>query len=257
VDSIAQFNGTITRCPIVVDDECAALRGRKVTSAEFRQRVQATERDYEPKGQEKIQLIGCTREGITANDLAEVTFAAVNGSGVSEALRDRLLVVECLDANAARAALTSVRAGSDDREIERIMGHLAWVWATHELQSAGRFIGAGGDNAARVAIAGIAADGAEMWDYLASWLDVMQKDNAMDAKVPAAPWVWRGGEVWANASAIAPMLKLKGGHPWSVKEVLRLLRAIASGPAERLEREDGSRARYWPLDSTQLSLLLG
>ncbi len=253
-DSIAQFNGTITRCPIVLDDECAALKSRKVTSAEFRQRVQATERDYEPKGQEKVQLIGCTREGITANDLGEVTFADVRGAGVADALRERLLVVECHAPAEARRALAAVRRGDDDEfEIARIAGHLAWIWSTHTLPAeTRRFIGAGGADADRVALAGIAAEGVELWDHLGRWVDGMRDEQSPP---PPDGWILFEGRLWGNAGWLSRVLnQLERG--WDAAKVMRLLRAVSSGPPARILRSDGTRGRYWPLDETRVMALL-
>ena len=251
-DSIAQFNGTITRCPIVLDDECQALKARKVTSAEFRSRVQAHERDFELKGKEKVELIGCTREGLTANDLSEVTLADVRGAGVVDALRDRLLVVEA--PGAAREALAVVRgAGDAEAELTRIVGHLAWVWASVEAPAleAGRFIAAGGDGAEAVALAGVARTGADLWESFARWCD--------DAQANAGGgWVRVEGAVYANAQALAAVLGMRGGgQAWDVVRVVDTLRAVTTGPSVRLRLENRTRVRYWPIDESRARAIAG
>jgi hypothetical protein len=252
-DSVAQFNSTIARCPIVLDDECAALKARDVTSAEFRQRVQARIRDFEPKGKEKVSLRGCTREGVTANELSEVVFRDVRGPGVLDALRDRLLVVERTreDAPAIRAALAAIRAGGDDEhELARIVGHLAALWAEPAPTSEERFIGAGGVGAERVALAGVDADGTELWELLGTFL---AGDWPTDER--AHPWVVRDGALMAYPSAVARSLEIRG-RGWDMARVQRVLGAVRLGEATRLRTEIG-RVRYWPLDWDRVILLTG
>lgn len=257
VDSIAQFNGSITRCPVVCDDECAALKSRRVTSAEFRQRVQATERDYELKGKERVELHGCTREGITANDLTEVAFTDVRGAGVVDALRDRLLVVECSRPVETRLALAAVRDGGDaDSELERIMGHVAWIWSSAEPLgvAAGRFIGAGGAAAERVAMAGVALEGADLWDSLARFLD---SDPVDEGEPRSAGWVVYQGTLYGNPSALAQLLAVRAGKGWDTARVGRLLRAVSLGDYVRIRTADGYRPRFYPLDLDRVIDLVG
>ncbi len=247
-DCVAQFNGTSVRSPIVCDDECAAIKARLVSSATFRARVQASERDYELKGKEKVELYGFTREGITANDLGEVVLSG-HGGGVTEALRDRLLTIEVPLARGAevRAALATVRAdGDDEAELARIMGHFAWIWSTVELgDDVARFAGAGGAASAVVASAGLAAEGADLWDSLAKWLD------GEGAPLPtmgdaARGWAWGpDGALWACPSALARVMALRD-RQWDTAKVSKLLRAVASGPPERFYTSEG-RVRYVPV----------
>lgn len=246
---VAQFNGPITSCPIVMDDECAALKGQKVTSAEFRQRVQASERMVEMKGQEKTELWGCTREGITANALEEVRFRDVRGAGVVDALRDRLLVVARTrdDAPAIREALATVRAElSVEDEVLRVAKHLAWLWSSVGVPGSERFIGANAHarDTERVALASVADDGAPLWDSLASFLD-----SEIDERDPplGGSWiVWRG-ELWACPAELVRSLALRGAS-WDEARVRRVLSAIATGETGRPRLANGGRPRALCID---------
>lgn len=246
VDSVAQFNGTICRCPIVLDDECAALKAKKVTSAEFRQRVQASIRDYELKGKEKVSLRGATREGITANHVSEVRFADVRGADVAKALEDRLLVVDAKPrAEEIRAALAVVRgAGDSDAELARVVGHLSWIWKTRTAPSAARFIGANGSEAgARLALNAVAEEASLLWEHLTIWLEAGPKDGDM-----SGAWAKRDGVVLANVSAIASQLALKD-RGWDLPRVARALAPLETG---RLRADDGKRWRSIDLARARL-----
>jgi hypothetical protein len=251
-DSVAQFNGTITRCPVVLDDEVKALRKREVTSAEFRSRVQARERDYEPKCKEKVQLLGCTREAITANDLEEVTFADVRGAGVVDALRDRLLVVEVPDHAAAVAALMAVRGPEDDDELElaRIVGHLAWVWATRSAPRGQRFLGAGGAAAERVALAGAVSEHAELWEALRELLEGAPEKPA-GSPLPGKLALFREGELlYAYPAGVLGALGMQ--HRIGLAHVQRALGAFREGPRKPFEVPGAGVVRYWPLSEARL-----
>jgi hypothetical protein len=241
-DSVAQFNSTIARCPIVVDDECAALKSRDVTSSEFRQRVQATTRDFEPKGKEKVRLVGATREVITANAIEEVRFADVRGAAVAQALEDRLLVVEA--GAGAKAALLAVRGkGNDAAELARIVGHLAWIWATRPAPGEARFIGAA-ESASRsiLALNSVAEEGALVWDHLSAWLDSNPPVGEF-----AGAWAFRDGKLLVCLQRLASQLALKD-RLWDLPRVSRVLAPLELGRW----REASTRWRVIDLERARL-----
>lgn len=251
-DAVAQFNASICECPIVCDDECDAIKDKLISSEKFRQRVQARVRKYEPKGFEKVHLLGYTREGLTANHQNAVAIANMTDASTREAVEARLCVVHVPNTDVCRAALLAIAQGDEEREADAIMGHLAWLWGNHTIVSTARFAASGG-RATAVALAGTATEGAEVWDYLHAFLT---SDNVgAGADATARPFIVQDGELLCYPQALAAMLALKGGR-WDAKSVGKVLGAIRTG--ERVQVWVQKRpVRYWPLDFDRAIELAG
>ena len=143
---LAQFNASMARCPIVLDDECAALKHEDLSTEAFRDLVQSDARDIEPKGLERRTLLGCQRFVLTGNDATDVRFADA-GVGALDALGVRLVIVAVPRERrvAIIAALDKCHVPDSSRvDLERVCGHLAWMQAEFASRiGPDRFIGQG------------------------------------------------------------------------------------------------------------------
>lgn len=252
-DAAAQFNASICDSPIVCDDECVALKSRLISSEEFRERVQARSRKYEPKGQEKVLLLGYTREGIAANATDEVTISRVYTASTREAVEKRLCVINVGDTEATRAALLAIAGGNEDEELRILGEHFAWIWATHEVASVERFAGAGGEAVHEVSLASTAEDGSDLWEYVGAFLESEERLRAEPG--PKAPLVVHEGTLMAYPAGLAKMLALLGGR-WDVKLVQRILGPVRTGERHAV-KAGGGTVRYWPLDWDRVIDLCG
>lgn len=182
-DVCARFNGPAVNSPIVLDDECAYLQRGDMTSQEFLERIQARDRMVEHKGLEKVELIGCQRVIVTANDSGSLRFRRIKGRDTAEASADRMSWHAQIDAPRARAALARLRLpGLHDIDIDRVCGHIAWVQANTELINE-RFVGACGREGALDEIE------SQVQDEQAPLYDALQRAAA--------------GESWGDAITIA------------------------------------------------------
>ncbi len=171
---VQQFNAGMAKGPVWLDDETQAMRDDLVSSSGFRQLTQARVRSYEPKGKEKRELHGAARIGITANGADELQFSDVRGGDAVDAVSDRLALFDSIGLKAElEAALSVIRvAGSHDVDLERVRGHIAWLWAT-VVPRQQRFLGARRDQgAAKAAVmASAAARSPAVYDALRDWVE--------------------------------------------------------------------------------------
>jgi hypothetical protein len=150
---IAQFNASMSRCPIVLDDECDALKSKDGVSTEkLRQLVQDDARDIEPKGLEKRTLLGCQRFIFTGNDATDISFNDVK-PGALGAMAQRFAIVTVPESrrDSIMAALRRFAVDEDSAHVDmaRLRGHLAWIqeeW--RDRIGSERFIGQSDENAA-------------------------------------------------------------------------------------------------------------
>lgn len=142
---VKQFNASMARCPIVLDDECRVLARKAVSTEDFRVLIQKREREYEPKGQEHRTLLGAQRFILTGNDVSALVFADAMGIGAVDAIAERLLLIEVSQKRTAQVltALNACRAADGEVDLARIKAHLAHIQKCVAVPSAGqRFIGA-------------------------------------------------------------------------------------------------------------------
>jgi hypothetical protein len=139
---VQQFNLSLCRCPIVLDDECDALKAGLVSTESFRQLVQATSRDVEPKGQEKRTLLGAQRFLITGNDLTDIKFTDVE-AGALGAMAQRMAIIQVQKERRDELVEMLGRFCPNGRaDMKRLAGHLAWLQIKHaDRIGEARFIG--------------------------------------------------------------------------------------------------------------------
>lgn len=169
-EAIAQFNVNKTRCPIWLDDECAAMRTEKIESWKFRAMVQDVGHSYEKKGQDMRFIHGCARLGITANEIDDIRFRGCNGADALHAVADRLALHRCRAA--ARGKLDALRLGHYQVDVGRIAGHAAWIQSVVTPRSQ-RFLGARADNTdpIRAVLSQVVQANPELFDMLTDYLE--------------------------------------------------------------------------------------
>jgi hypothetical protein len=252
--AIDKFNSTIGRCPIVLDDECHALKAKLVSTEEFRDLVQSEARDIEPKGLEKRTLLGCQRFVITGNDASDVRFTDVSGPGAIEAMAQRMLLVT-VDAE-RRAELEALLGALHDQpgrvDMDRLAAHLAHVQATTEI-GAERFIGsalANADDAAAALVRGTVEANAELFDRLRAVLEGTRK--------PDRAIMIASGSVWVHAKELVNALAVGVGGALERWDAARVGRALAPfRTARTYVWLDGKSVHAWELDAARVVDAIG
>lgn len=125
ITATERFNGALQDCPIWHADE---EMPKELTGHVFRDLVQSRDRLLEPKGQEKIRLIGAPRLVITVNQLEDIRIRGANGPEAVEAIADRIALFQAAPAADTLAALDRVRLpDSYDLDLSSIVAHLRFV----------------------------------------------------------------------------------------------------------------------------------
>jgi hypothetical protein len=260
--TVAQFDGAKTDCPIWFDDECEAIKAKLVSSDSFRELLQLREHFFERKNQEKRRLRGCARIVLACNEPSDIRFSDIAGPAAVQAIVDRLalFVVPREQTDTVRAALAKLRpTGAQDVDVERIVGHLAWVQAT-VTPRVQRFLGARSNvvEAKRAAYAGVVASAPVIFEELRDYLaDQPQKRAAP----PVPPALMRdGGQLFALPSALVRHCS-KTDARVDLAAVQRALEPFRAGQrqAKRIGGGDGAGGsvhRYWPLDEDALRCAL-
>jgi hypothetical protein len=250
---IQQFNSSLLRCPIWLDDESEAMRDDLVSSSSFRQLTQARARLFEPKGREKRELLGCARIGITANTVDELRFTDVTGDAI-DAVSDRIALYVVSDPARVAAALDQIRIpGSNDVDLGRVTGHLSWVQSAVEPRRAGqRFLGsrsaAGRRGAASVVISGTAARFPAVFELLHDFLLAAATPPAegMAGKfgrgTTGTGFVAHAGSLYAHAQTIANATQL------DLRDVHLALRAVSRVDGRRCIQVAGKNVWCRELD---------
>lgn len=251
---VEKFNASMTRCPIVLDDEGNALRARLVSTETFRELLQSEARDVEPKGLEKRTLRGCQRFLITGNDASVLVFTDSAGPQAIDALTQRLLYVRVPDEQGPHvtALLEQLHTAPDSGRVDmdRVCGHFAWIQANTPV-GGGRFIGAALADASATAAALVA-------NTLEAHSSVFERIRAVlegDAPPNKAVFI-ASGAVWVRAGELLTALNANTtGERW---ELGRLRAALAPfrGPRGAVWR-DGGTVRAWELDAARMIDALG
>lgn len=239
---IARFNGDMSRCPIVFDDEAQLAGSGAWSTKNFREAIQSTARNVELKGKEMSLLMGALRLIIACNDLSDLKFTDVGGADIVGAVGDRLAVVDAKprEAECAKALLALRRSDSYRVDMPRLVGHFRWIAESTEIPTE-RFVGASGGRQA--VIAGHVAAHPAIFDDLVAWVEgkggppkrwsVHEGELCVD---PAAPF----GDVLSPTkradvdAALAPLVvrKIRPSMPEGQKRpVLRVLSADLLGHA--------------------------
>jgi hypothetical protein len=250
-DALAQFNGPIASCPIWFDDECKALKEHDVSSSTFRAMIQQRQCKYQLKGLEKRELIGCSRLGLTANDLTDIRFGDVAGPGAVSAIADRfsLHIVPPERSTDVRAALQALRLpGTNDIDLDRIKTHIAWIWANHAPRVQ-RFIGRREDSrlAQRAALMGVLARFPEVFEKLASG---HVADWSSDLGVEQAPLIRHDGRLYVRPVAFVG----DHGRTPSLADVHTALKPFRAGEPKAIHRRQPAelKVKVWELDRALL-----
>jgi hypothetical protein len=247
--AIDKFNSTIARCPIVLDDECHALKAKLLSTEQFRDLVQSEARDIEPKGLEKRTLLGCQRFMITGNDASDIRFSDVTGPGAVEAMAARMLLVNVDHDRRAEleALLAAVHAEPGRVDMDRLASHLAWVQSETAVTGE-RFIGsalANASDAAAALVRGTVEAHADLFDRLRGVLEGTRKPDK--AILVAA------GGVWVRAKEMVDALSsgVHGGpEAWNAARVARALAPFRA--ARTYVHTSAGTVRAWELDALRL-----
>jgi hypothetical protein len=245
---VSRFNGDLSRCPIVFDDEAELFGSEDLSTKRFRQLVQSTERTIERKGRERTILRGGMRLIVAANEVSDLRFSDVTGPEVVRAVSDRMLVLATQPrADACKEALVRLRPPGQYRvNLDRVIAHMVHLCGTVPMP-AERFIGAGG-MAESAILAGHVDKYGEVFDLLREALD----KPADESGHPMAPVFLSGNAVWIRLEAVASLL----GRSWDAWRV-----ATAIGPfrdrTRTTVRFQGKVVRAACLDRDKLALVLG
>jgi hypothetical protein len=226
-----------------------------MSSQEFLERIQQRDRSVEPKGRDKMPLLGCQRAMITANDAGSVRFRDVRGVETVAAAKIRIAWHAAVDGPAACAALDQFRVGGSSLvDLERLKGHLAWLWETVEVDTSPRFVGAWGADGARAAILRDAAERyAVVYDALREATEAGPGVSAYGHAIIVPGQEQKGhelavGTILVSASELAKGLSDHNMPQW---EVRRALEAVGSRVGCRLERGK-KKYSYWVVTMANL-----
>jgi hypothetical protein len=221
-NAVQQFNASITRCPIWHADE---EMPKELTGHEFRDLVAKRDRLYEPKGQEKVLLLGAPRILITVNELVDIRIRGANGPDAIKAIGDRLSIfTPTLETPQCLRAL-EVPGTHGDVDLPRMVRHLRWVQC--EIEPKGqRFLGARADKAAAraQALRNVYADCPKVFDLLGDYLTdplAVEKNYHLEERTFST-----GGQRF-------PIITWKGSLYVRMAE---LVKALAPLPQERIEK---------------------
>ena len=254
---VARFNGDLSRCPIVFDDEAVLFGSEDLSTKRFRQLVQSTERTIERKGRERTILRGGMRLIVAANEVSDLRFSDVTGPEVVRAVSDRMLVLATGPrADACKAALARLRPDGQWRvDLDRVIAHMAWICDTVPMPVE-RFIGAGGSAEAAI-LAGHVDKYGEVFDRIRDALEA-----PTETAIPQAPSVYSqagmpsvflsGDAVWVRIEALATAL----GRPWDSSRVSSAINPFRDRERNKV-RVDGKPVRAACLSLDKLASVLG
>lgn len=242
---VERFNGDMSRCPILVDEEAQLFGSKALSTKRFRDMVQSGERSIERKGKERAQLVGALRAIVSCNGLSDLRFKDLGGPAVIEALSDRLLVLDATTrADACKGPLARLRLPNDHRvDLDRVARHMAWLCETTALPVE-RFLGTGGANADGAILAGHVEEHAALWDSFREWLDA--------GGLATAVWsIRREQGLCVDTAALARTLE-HNGRGWDV----RMVRSEALAPFHTGDHRPEKCPRLWVLDAARVAAAL-
>jgi hypothetical protein len=135
---ISDFNEKQCECPLVYTDE-GFPEGLQFTR--FRSMVSDHDRRVNRKGLAKVDVCGCTRNAVGANNNGVLRWARHGELTHNDqlAIAERLLVVECSDEDAAKAKAILFDAPVNDWAEGMIAEHALWLAQTIEVEPRGRW----------------------------------------------------------------------------------------------------------------------
>jgi hypothetical protein len=244
---VKQFNGELTKCAIVCDEEAQLFGSKQLSTKRFRDLTQSTERSIELKGLETFTLRGALRVIVPCNEVSDLRFTDLGGPDIVTAVIDRLCVINCKPrALECKAALERLRLpGGWVCDRNRVTGHMAWLCETVELP-AERFLGAGAG--ADSVLAGHVNDHVDLWERFRDWLD-------NDAPPDSVPWKAINGRLCVDPKALALGLE-HTGQGWDLK---RVQDGLAPFQVKIYRPEVGgvTQPRVWELNAVKVAEALG
>lgn len=244
--AISRFNGSCETTPVWCDDECVELQRGEFTTEQFIELIQLREHDIERKGVERTKLLGACRLVLTCNDIEQLAFGRTAGYEALRALAGRLSVHDfrARDSEVLDALKRLRLAGSNDVDVERVLGHLRWLQETTTLEPA-RFVGAynGSDVAQQV----VRSQHPEVFNEIEAAL--LQATPLLEDKGVRVVDAWLRRE--NNDVLVHPMV-LANKCGLRVEQVQRALRPVTRDSDRRVQRKigKGEFARmiaYWQL----------
>jgi hypothetical protein len=239
-----QFNSAIESCPVVLDDECRALKSRKldITTDYFREMVASSVQHSEAKGVDVRAVRGALRMIFTANEDSDFKFSdGRTGRAGLDAVADRLAVYVA-DAEACDTALEKLRGAYGRADEGRILGHLAWVVANTKIRATKRFLGKAGVGQADRAVEIAYAAAIENETVLEVLSEALERPDAVPDGEPRV--IVRADAVYARVTAM-------WGNA-TQKEVAEALRpfVLERGRVVRVSKD--RTCRMWLLDAERL-----
>lgn len=258
-NAVERFNGSLLSSPLWHADERTP---EGLTDDLFRTIVQERERLIEPKGKEKVDLIGCGRLVFTLNDPADFHVGNVEGPDALQAVADRVTYYDCRGNGAALVrAMAPLMLPNGDMDLPQIVAHLRWVqtsWAAqNSAPRAQRFLGARTDREAAQAfvVRQAARNYADVYEALieyltqpASWEAGYHADRRQFEDGLRLPLVTQFGRLWVWQTELNKRLANK--DPRALRNALKAVRSGTHGEisfgARRL------RADYQEIDLDKL-----
>ncbi|MDB6035948.1 MAG: hypothetical protein JWM16_6286 [Verrucomicrobiales bacterium] len=258
-NAVQQFNGSLTRCPIWHADE---EMPKELTGHEFRDLVASRDRLIEPKGQEKVLLLGSPRLVITVNELADIRIRGANGPDAVKAIADRLAIfTPTLETDAALRAL-EVPGQHGDVDTQRMIAHLRWIQC--EIEPRGqRFLGARSDRsqAELPVLQAVMYDLPQLFELLENYLVKPQEierayhveERTFSTGGQRFPIATQKGELYVRPTELAQRLNV---DPYRIDRALqpfrdgKVLHEISFG-------NKNFRGRFWRLNLDRLIAATG
>ncbi len=266
-NAIERFNGSLLSSPFWHADEDMP---EDLTTARYRDLTQERSRLVEPKGREKVELLGCPRIVVTLNEPEDLRLGAVSGPSALDAVIGRIAYFDCTQQTAqAFEALEALRFGPGharpyDVDLTRIVRHLRWV-QTAWAQAAGapraqRFLGARADKTESTALVvkqTITRNNAPaieaLVDYLSDpseWERTYHVEKRAFSTGQRCPCITRQHMLWVWPSELAARLQLK---PWESTGLKQMLKSLRAGPPTEITFANKAlRKEYWPVDLEKL-----
>jgi hypothetical protein len=145
----AQFNGALSKSPIVFADEALP---RDLSGEAFRDLIQCRVHSIEMKGKERFTLEGCIRMIVAANDISKLYLAGEKGADDIAAIANRFFTIQIADPDLVRETQRALIVDGSNADVPRIARHFLWLMNTVDPGSDGRFIGPGEDTDSRAIV---------------------------------------------------------------------------------------------------------
>jgi hypothetical protein len=265
---VERFNGALQDCPIWHADE---EMPPELTGHVFRDLVQSRDRYIEPKGKEKVRLLGAPRLLITVNQIEDIRIKGANGPDAVDAIADRLTIYQAAPRERMAEVTNALRLpGSYDLDLQQIVRHLRYV-QLNLVPREQRFYGGrgGGDETIMQILLGAVETCAELFELFYQWFvdpHSIEKEYRAEASsfgLPgrAFPIISEDGGLYVRPAELTARLGVKDG--WRVRNALKPFERPPSRNTQGKGRDQISfgagktRFRFVRLDAERLIVALG